>query len=159
MNETAPCLTCRLVARRDAGQAPLWDSILRTPSWDLVHSYNSSLPGWLVLVARRHIAAVHEMTGEEAAELGLLLQRASAALREVVGCPKTYVIQFAEAEGHAHVHFHVIPRMADQPEERRSVGIFGYLGVPVAERLDDATMDEIALKVRDFLIRQQQFCS
>jgi diadenosine tetraphosphate (Ap4A) HIT family hydrolase len=154
MNETAPCLTCQLVARRDAGQAPLWDSILRTPSWDLVHSYNTSLPGWLVLVARRHIAAVHEMTEEEATELGLLLHRASAALREVVGCVKTYVIQFAEAEGHAHVHFHVIPRMADQPEERRSVGIFGYLGVPEAERLDGAAMDEIALKVRSFLTRQ-----
>jgi diadenosine tetraphosphate (Ap4A) HIT family hydrolase len=94
------------------------------------------------------------MTEEEAAELGVLLQRASAALREVVGCAKTYVIQFAEAEGHAHVHFHVIPRMADQPEERRSVGIFGYLGVPEAERLDGATMDEIALKVRSFLTRQ-----
>jgi diadenosine tetraphosphate (Ap4A) HIT family hydrolase len=81
------------------------------------------------------------------------MQRASAALREVVGCVKTYVIQFAEAEGHAHVHFHIIPRMADQPEERRSVGIFGYLGVPEAERLDDAAMDEIALKVRNRLAR------
>jgi diadenosine tetraphosphate (Ap4A) HIT family hydrolase len=109
-----------------------------------------------VLVARRHIVAVDEMTNEEASELGFLLQQVSAALREVVGCSKTYIIQFAEAEGHAHVHFHVIPRMADQPEERRSVGVFGYLGVPEAERLDDATMDEIALKIRNFLTRQTQ---
>jgi len=29
------CKTCELVERRDAGNAPLWDNILRTPRWDL----------------------------------------------------------------------------------------------------------------------------
>ena len=52
------CQTCELIARRDAGIAPLWDCIHRTAYWDIVHSYNTALPGWLVLVARRHIEAV-----------------------------------------------------------------------------------------------------
>lgn len=143
-----PCMTCELIAARDTGLAPLWDNILRTESWDVVHSYNTSLPGWLVLVARRHTEAIDELTDEEAAELGILLRQTSAALREVTGCVKTYVIQFAEAAEHPHVHFHVIPRMADQPEERRSVGIFGYLGVLEEERVGENVMNEIAIRVR-----------
>lgn len=145
------CRTCELTARRDAGQAPLWDCIQRTAYWDIVHSYNTSLPGWLVLVARRHIASIDEMTEPEATALGPLLRQLSVALRAVTRCSKTYVSQFAEAPGHAHVHFHVIPRMADLPEERRSTKIFSYLGVPEQERLSEAAMNEIARKIQPFL--------
>jgi diadenosine tetraphosphate (Ap4A) HIT family hydrolase len=45
--------------------------------------------------------------------------RLSRALRAVTGCVKTHVVQFAEAERFSHVHFHVIPRMADLPFQRR----------------------------------------
>lgn len=146
-----PCKTCELIAARDAGTAPLWDSIHRTAHWDVVHSYNTALPGWLVVVARRHLEAIDELADEEAAELGVLLRRTSLALKAITGCLKTYVIQFAEAAEHPHVHFHVIPRMADQPAERRSLGIFGYLGVPADERVSEAQMNDIARQVRRHL--------
>jgi diadenosine tetraphosphate (Ap4A) HIT family hydrolase len=146
------CKTCELIARRDAGIAPLWDCILRTPFWDMAHSYNSTLPGWLVLVVRRHIEAIGELTDEEAVELGRLLQRTSRALKAVTGCQKTYVMQFAEMAEHPHVHFHIVPRMADLPEERRSTKIFGYLGVAEEERVSEETMNEIAVKVQKFLL-------
>jgi diadenosine tetraphosphate (Ap4A) HIT family hydrolase len=73
------------------------------------------------------------LTDAEAIELGQLIRRTSVALKEVTGCVKTYVIQFAERADHQHVHFHIIPRMADQPENRHSTQIFGYLGVPEEE--------------------------
>ena len=145
------CQTCRLLARRNAGAAPPWDNIHRTTHWDVVHSFNSALPGWLVLVCRRHIEAVHELTAEEAAELGVLLQRVSLALHEVTGCARTYVIQFAEAEGHTHVHFHVVPRMADQPADRRGPLVFGYLGVPEDERVSEDVMNDLAARLRRVL--------
>ena len=108
------CKTCELVARRDQGMAPLWDCILRTEYWDLVHCYETALPGWLVLVARRHMAAIDELNEAEAAELGPLLRRTSAAPRAVTSCLKTYVMQFAESPQHPHVHF---IRLAFQPAE------------------------------------------
>ncbi len=148
------CQTCELVSRRDAGNAPLWDCIYRARYWDVVHSFNTALRGWLVLVARRHIAAIDELTEEEAVELGVLLRRASLALKEVTGCLKTYVIQFAEAAEHPHVHFHVIPRMADQPENRRSTKIFGYLGVAEEERVSEEAMNDLAVEVRKILLSQ-----
>ena len=145
------CHTCQLLTRRDAGQAPLWDNIYRAQYWDVVHSYNTSLPGWLVLVVRRHIEAVDSLTDEEATELGRLIRNTSVALKEITGCLKTYVIQFAESPDHPHVHFHVVPRLADQPEDRHSTKIFGYLGVPEEERVSEAAMTEIAGQVREIL--------
>ena len=141
------CKTCALISRRDNGDAPLWDEILRTPFWDVVHNYETSLPGWLVLVVRRHLTSVDELTEAEAVELGSLLRRTSKALKEVVGCEKTYVIQFAEHPEHPHVHFHVVPRMADTPAERRGVGVFGYSGVTEG-RVSEATMNALAAQLR-----------
>ena len=147
----AHCYTCELTAQRDAGQAPPWDSILRTRYWDVVHSYNTSLRGWLVLVARRHMAAISEMTEEEAVELGSLIRRVSLALQETTGCLKTYVIQFAEHPDHPHVHFHIVPRMPDQPKGRKSTNIFGYLGVAPEERVSEEAMNTIAFLIRRIL--------
>ena len=150
-----PCKTCELIARRDANSAPVWDCIHRTPYWDVVHNYQTSLPGWLVLVARRHIESIDELTEAEASELGTLLRQVSLALKETTGCVKTYVIQFAEAADHPHVHFHVVPRMADQPENRRGPNIFGYSGVPEEERVSAEQMDALAVKIQKFLLASQ----
>jgi len=145
------CKTCELIAQRNAGIAPLWDCIYQTQYWDVVHSYDTALPGWLVLVIRRHITAVDELTNAEAIELGQLIRRTSLALKEVTGCIKTYIIQFAEKSEHPHVHFHIIPRMMDQPEERNGTLVFGYLGVPEEERVSEDVMNLIAVKVREIL--------
>ncbi len=146
------CKTCELIARRDAGAAPLWDNIERTPCWDIVHSYNTALPGWLVLVARRHIEAIDELTEEEAVELGSWMRRVSMALRQVTGCLKTYVIQFAEQAEHPHVHFHIVPRLVDQPKDRRGTQIFGYLGVPAEERVTEEKMTQLAAQIQRVLL-------
>ena len=79
------------------------------PGWRVAHAFGTSLPGWLVVVPRRHVIALDELTAGEAADLGPLLRALTAAMRAVLGCGKTYVALFAEAEGFEHVHFHVVP--------------------------------------------------
>jgi len=145
------CRTCELIERRDAGEAPAWDSIVRYRNWDVVHAFGTSLEGWLVLVVRRHVAAVAGLTDEEAAELGPLVKSVSAALAGAVGCEKTYVVQFAEAADHRHVHVHVIARQPDQPPELKGPRIFSCLGVPDGDAVPAERMDEIALDVRRLL--------
>ena len=151
MNGSDTCKTCELTARRRLGKAPLCDSIYQTKFWDVVHAFNTSLPGWLVLVLKRHIESLDELTEQEAAELGPLIRRVSLSLKAVVGCLKTYVIQFAEAEEHRHVHFHIVPRMANQPADRRSTRVFAYLGVSQEESVSEDKMNEIGVRIRDEL--------
>lgn len=64
------CRTCEMSKRRDAGDAPSWNLILRTPGWDVAHAFGTALEGWLVLAARTHVTALADLTDEQAAELG-----------------------------------------------------------------------------------------
>jgi diadenosine tetraphosphate (Ap4A) HIT family hydrolase len=57
-----------------------------------------------------------------------------------------------EAADHPHVHFHVVPRMAGQPEDRRSIHVFRYLGVADEERVGEARMNELAAQIRRILL-------
>ena len=148
MDHSDRCKTCEMTRQRRLGNAPLWDNVYQAKFWDVVHAYNSALPGWLVLVLHRHIESVDELTEHEAAELGILIRRVSLSLKRVLGCIKTYVIQFAEARQHPHVHFHIVPRMADQPDDRRSAKIMGYLGVSKEESVSEERMNEICSEIR-----------
>jgi len=150
------CHTCELVARRDRDEAPLWDRILRTPHFDVVHAYNTSLAGWIVVVLRRHLASVAGLSDAEAAELGPLLRDFSAALEEVTGCEKTYVMQFAEASGHHHVHWHVVPRSPEMPQEHRGAGVFHYLGVGQDSRVGEEAMNNVATDLRQWLAERDR---
>ncbi|MDR7276573.1 HIT family protein [Catenuloplanes atrovinosus] len=116
--------------------------------WRVAHAFDSALPGWLVLVPRRHVESIAELTDAEAAGLGVWQVRLSRALRAVTGCAKTYLVQFAEKEGFAHVHFHVVPRMPDVPEDRRGPRVFGYLGAPEDQRVSVQEQDVIATALR-----------
>ncbi len=54
-------------------------------------------------------------------------------------------MQFAESAEHTHVHFHVVPRMADFSDEQRATKVFSFLEQdPIASE----EMDRIALAVK-----------
>lgn len=146
------CRTCELVQRRDEGLAATWDSVQRTTNWDVAHAYDTSIEGWMVLVVRRHVASLADLTDAETAEVGPLIVRLSRALRDAVGCVKTYVAQFAEDPGHPHVHIHLVPRYSDQPADLRGPAVFGALGVPQHERVSELRTNEIT----DAIARNQR---
>lgn len=146
-----PCHTCDLLKNRNNETAPFCDNIYRTDYWDVVHANSTSYLGWLVLCLRRHSPDIAGLTTQESAELGTLLQQVSQALKDETGCVKTYVIQFAESPTHQHVHFHIVPRMVDHPNEDIALGIFKYLGVPENERLSDDTMNAFSETIRRHL--------
>lgn len=116
--------------------------------WRVAHCIRCALPGWLVVLPRRHTTTVAEHTMAEAAELGPLLIAVSEALQSVTGCPKTYVAQFAEAEGFSHTHFHVIPRPSDLPAEHVGPRVFSYLDRPEHEHIGAAERDDLARRLR-----------
>ena len=143
------CYSCK--GNADIDRLPLRERIAVDEFWRAGHAFNSSLPGWLVLLPLRHVATIAELTDAEAASLGSWQVRLSRTLHVVTGCAKTYVAQFAEAEGFAHVHFHIVARPADLADENRGPRVFGLLGSADRPHVDDATMDQLAVKLAEQL--------
>lgn len=139
MGQTLAMATECYACEQSGPDAPVRERFIREAGWRVAHDFNSSLEGWLILAPLRHVQSLDELTDGEALALGDLLRKASVALKTVTGCQKTYVMLFAEAEGFAHLHVHVVPRMADQPEDRRGPDVFGYLqdGHPVSPQRRD----------------------
>lgn len=139
------CFSCD---QQRAISLPAREDVVHTDHWRVAHAFNSTLPGWLVVLPTRHVASFTELTPEAADELGGLVRRLSAALEGVTGCVKTYLMQFSEAEGFAHLHLHRVPRLLDQPEEARGPRVFAYLTDDQARWLPVMDRDAIALSVR-----------
>lgn len=119
------CYSClALSGERRISPGP---TIFEGSYWVLEHAYPTTLPGWLVLVLKRHVRALHELSREEFVELGELLPRTVYALRAHFNCEKEYVACFAEAEHFNHVHVHVVPKPHDPPPELRGSAIFRML--------------------------------
>lgn len=150
------CLSCQLIRKRDEGASQSWDNMYRSDYWDVVHAYNTSYLGWLVLVARRHIEALDALTFAEAGDLGALIREVSLALKRHTGCQKTYVMQFAESAEHQHVHFHIVPRMPEQAPDDIAYRVMRRLGVPLTERCEESEMNALALAIRGELESMRQ---
>jgi diadenosine tetraphosphate (Ap4A) HIT family hydrolase len=142
------CLTCLSNNRHDL---PPRERIYLGPRWRVAHAFGTALPGWLVVVPRRHVTSLDELTPEEAADLGPLLRSVTLAMRGVLGCAKTYVALFAEAEGFAHVHFHVIPRASDLAAELRGPRVFGLLGGETGRHVPEPDMDAVGASLTSAL--------
>lgn len=143
------CYSCRHEAA--LADAPEAEKVYLGAHWRVVHAMRCALPGWLIVLPRRHTESIAEHTAAEAAELGRLLVAVSAAQQEYLGCAKTYVAQFAEAAGFAHTHFHVVPRPAGLDPGLVGPGVFDYLTRPEREHVPLAERNRISLALRPLI--------
>ena len=125
--------SCYACEHDDPATTDLSERVYVDDTWRLALAFNSSLPGWMCLVPRRHLEGLVDLTDSEAAAMGRILRAASVALVETTQCATTYVALFAEQEGFAHLHLHIVPRPVDLPPDRRGPAVFGYLGADPGE--------------------------
>jgi len=97
--------------------------------WVVDHAYPTSLKGWLVIVAKRHVEALHDLTHEEFLELADIQYRLAQLMRSRASIEKEYLACFAEAEYFHHIHIHFVAKPEDLPREARGPRIFTYLNV------------------------------
>jgi diadenosine tetraphosphate (Ap4A) HIT family hydrolase len=147
MSTQSGCFSCSESARPDL---PTRDKVYLSPQWRVAHAFGTQLPGWLVVLPRRHVTVLDELTFAEQTELGPLLTTVTAALRETTHCSKTYVSLFAEAEGFEHIHFHVIPRMADLDPAFRGPAVFALLGGNTDDQVPEQVRDQIASQLAEY---------
>jgi diadenosine tetraphosphate (Ap4A) HIT family hydrolase len=143
------CRTCQAIR----GELSLTNAprILETPHWIVEHGHPTEILGWLVVVLNRHCTAIHDLTPKELSSFADVLGRATRALHAVLGTEKEYVVQFAEAEGHAHVHFHLIARLPNWPDTLKGVRVFSANGTKAANPLPSAVTTTLVEQLKDYL--------
>jgi diadenosine tetraphosphate (Ap4A) HIT family hydrolase len=139
------CYSCDQQGR---SSLPPREDVVHTDDWRFAHAFNSTLPGWLVLLPTRHVLSFTDLSPSAADELGGLVRRMSAALEQVTGCVKTYLMQFSEADGFSHLHLHLVPRLADHPAEARGPDVFALMASDESAWLPATERDEMALALR-----------
>jgi diadenosine tetraphosphate (Ap4A) HIT family hydrolase len=139
------CYPCARTAELES--LPPRERVFIGGGWRVAHAFNTSLPGWLVVVPMRHVERFDELTDDELRELGLLLRGCSRALRTVLGCSKTYVASFGKEV--AHLHTHVIPRAHEWPPQLRGPHSFSLLAVVEDEWVPAEERDRLAHALGD----------
>lgn len=116
------CYTCKSNSgERRISPAP---TIYEGKYWLVEHVYPTKLKGWIVIVTKRHVEALHELTKDEFAEFAEICEAAAKALYQLSGCEKEYCMCYAEVEHFQHIHFHVVPKPHDLPDEAKGSKIF-----------------------------------
>ncbi|MFE7581115.1 hypothetical protein ACFU5Y_06060 [Streptomyces gardneri] len=64
---TPDCYACSKEAEFD-DLSPR-ECVVYDQHWRVAHAFNTAVPGWLVLLPRRHVAALHDLTNAEASAL------------------------------------------------------------------------------------------
>ncbi|MGV8970675.1 MAG: HIT family protein [Rhodoglobus sp.] len=142
MTDIESCWLCEL-GTSFKGEDAHRERVRLTEHWRVI-THKSGLPGWLLVVARRHVLGIADLSVDEAADLGGQLREASRALVETLGAQKTYVMQFSEDT--PHLHFSVVPRMPDIPNDRKGFAVAEY---NAGEVQTESERDAIALRLTD----------
>lgn len=135
------CLLCRPAdADRFFERRRVWED----EHWRLSVVLRGAVAGFAHLESRRHIPYLADLDGPEAATLGPVLARATAAVRGATGADKVYVTVFGDRV--QHLHFNLAPCHPGGP----LVGGAGQVR-PDAPAASPAAHDAAAKAVRHLL--------
>lgn len=103
-------------------------------------------PGHLLLVPRRHVESPGAVSDEEAERIGLWLARGTQLLETISGAEHVYLARLGD--GWRHLHYHLIPRYADTPDQYHGLNVRDWKGVERCSRPEAAA---IAARLRSAL--------
>jgi diadenosine tetraphosphate (Ap4A) HIT family hydrolase len=111
---TTDCGLCRHLDTGTLYADRLWQVRHIEPPWGVA--------GWMLLVARRHVAGPAHFDDDEARDFGPTLRRCELALERVTGALRIYTAALGEL--YPHFHAHMVPRYASMPKDARGWSVF-----------------------------------
>jgi diadenosine tetraphosphate (Ap4A) HIT family hydrolase len=97
--------------------------------WLVEHAYPTTLPGWLVVVLKRHCEKLHELSRAEWLELADLQFQTVRSLNDLHHTEREFTCCFAETDGFKHIHFHAIPKPYNADSESVGTKVFHHLKI------------------------------
>lgn len=83
--------------------------------------------GHCVVVSRRHVKSVSELTEKESTDMSQLISKVAKVLEDELKAEKTYIISIGDMV--EHFHYHLIPKL----EGQTSLGVYCFGGLQRAE--------------------------
>lgn len=128
------CGVCRLLESPALYQDELWHVRHLAPP--------GAVAGWMLLIARRHVASLAELDDREARDLGPALRHFERVLARVTDAERIYTA--ALGEQHPHVHLHMVPRRAQMPRGTTGFAVFDLERAAASGEVAAATPAEVA---------------
>ena len=82
----------------------------------------SGVPGWMMMVAQRHVAGPAQFDAREIASFGPTWCHLQRVLLEVTGALRIYTAAMGESS--PHFHGHLVPRYAGMPKAAKGWAVF-----------------------------------
>jgi diadenosine tetraphosphate (Ap4A) HIT family hydrolase len=119
------CWTCRSITGEE--RISPGPTIYNGKYWIVEHAFPINVLGWLVIVLKRHIEALHNLSSEEFRELSEIESRLIPILFQETNCEKEYVSCYAEKDHFTHIHFHIFAKPKDLPNEYKGAKSFAFI--------------------------------
>ena len=146
------CISCQAISgAKRMNEVP---RVMVTTNWVVEHIFPTSIRGWMVMMPKRHVTAVHQLTRAEMAEFGELLHAVCEGFHELYGAEKEYFMQFSEAPGFTHLDVHVVPRLKDWPSELTGENLFISKKYQTENLLTPHEAAEEAMKLQNYLLKK-----
>ena len=119
------CAVCASLSSPSAAP-PIYEDEL----WHVRHAQPAGVPGWMLMISRRHVAGPAQFDDREAASFGPALRHFERILEEVTGALCIYTA--AMVETFPHFHAHMVPRYAKMPNDAKAWNVFDLQRAAVA---------------------------
>jgi diadenosine tetraphosphate (Ap4A) HIT family hydrolase len=111
------CGVCQLLYGPDK-QPALYEDAL----WHVRHATPAGVPGWMMLITKRHVGGPAHFDDCEALSFGPALRHFERILERATGALRIYTA--AMGESHPHFHAHMVPRYAAMPGDAKGWSVF-----------------------------------
>lgn len=121
MPSRAPCGVCQTLAGGNGPGDPHF--VMENALWHVRHAGPPfGVPGWMMLMTRRHVGGPAHFDDAEAASFGPTLRHLQRVLEQTTGALRIYTA--AMGESHPHFHAHMVPRTPAMPKDARAWAVF-----------------------------------
>jgi diadenosine tetraphosphate (Ap4A) HIT family hydrolase len=137
--DTVPCGVCTSLSGPTAVR-PIYEDDL----WHVRHADPAGVPGWMLMISRRHVAGPAHFDDKEAASFGPALRHFERILEEVTGALRIYTA--AMGESFPHFHAHMVPRYAKMPNDAKAWSVFDLQRAVMAGEvpIDQAAVQQVS---------------
>lgn len=104
----------------------------------------AGVPGWMMMISRRHVGGPAHFNDDEARAFGLALRHFERVLEQVTGALRVYTAAMGESSPHFHAH--MVPRTATMPKDAKGWAVFDLERAAKAGEIavDEAEAERVA---------------